>query len=363
MIKKDFIVIVALPKPYNGQTIGSRIVANIFRKDLKVKILKSNINFYLTDSAGIFTKIKYFCLAFLKYVELIIKTWFLFFWFKCPNLYIVPSSNFRGLSRDILVFLPFFLFKKKIYCHIRSGSFNLSIPIFKYIYSRDNFRFIFLTKGLLQESCAPLKNSRVINNFIDELFDERLVSPAVKEIYTLRIVFLGNLFDSKGVFDAIKAVKLQGKNASISLQIYGKGERSVVARVRKEIEGFSNINYSGAVEGREKVRSIFANSDIFILPTTYPIEASPRSIIEAMSQGCIPLVTNHAGIPEMVDDRCAFIIDKGHNLVVQISSILQELIDDRTTLLQMKSAAAREHFIEHYSYNKLKMDLVDYFTE
>ena len=51
--------------------------------------------------------------------------------------------------------------------------------------------------------------------------------------------------------------------------------------------------------------------DVFMLPTRYPNEGQPISILEAMGNGMTIITTNHAGIPDIVEDGVnGFVIDK-----------------------------------------------------
>ena len=49
----------------------------------------------------------------------------------------------------------------------------------------------------------------------------------------------------------------------------------------------------------EKIR-IFQESDIFALPTWYPLEGQPVAIIEAMAAGLPVLTTRHATITDIL---------------------------------------------------------------
>ena len=56
----------------------------------------------------------------------------------------------------------------------------------------------------------------------------------------------------------------------------------------------------GGVSERSIIKEFLNRADAFVLPTYYPIEAQPISIIEALNSGTPVIATNHASIPEMI---------------------------------------------------------------
>jgi glycosyltransferase involved in cell wall biosynthesis len=347
-------VVGSFPPPYNGQYIGTKLMDDLLKSNdyYNVTTFKWNLSWYMTDNARFKDKLKYYFYAFFNYIKTITVIWIKYFLKKPEALYIVPSSNLKGLLRDMLIYIPFMLGNKKIYCHIRSGSFKLNTSTFKTIYSKNNFKFIFLTHILAKESLVKEESYEIIPNFVDEIFELPNSTIKLETIKPLKVVFISNLFKSKGVYDIIDAVKYFSKD-EIVLNIYGKGEENVINHINKEIDGISNINFNGEIRERKIVKRIFFESDIFALPTTYKIEASPRSIIEAMSQYCVPLVTNHAGIPDMVDENCAYIIDKKLNLRNQLKEELSKMLKEEN-IVQSKKMKSKQQYDKLFSYEIIR---------
>lgn len=70
------------------------------------------------------------------------------------------------------------------------------------------------------------------------------------------------------------------------------------------------VTYYGIVNGTEK-KQLLKKSDIFMLLTTYQKEGQPISILEAMGNGMAIVTTNHAGIPDIVENnRNGVVINK-----------------------------------------------------
>lgn len=353
----------SFPPPFNGQNIGTFLVKDMLEKNplFIIKSFSWNITWYPTDNASFVVKLFYYFISFFKYLFTIFSLWF-FFIIKFPDvLYIVPSSNNKGFYRDFLFYLPFLIFRKRIVCHIRSGSFSISKFPFKFLYRFSNFHFIFLSELLSKNSFVPKNQSVVIPNFVDEIFNsnDNLNSIASKPY---KIVYLSNLFASKGIFSLIDSVKSFSKD-EFTLFIYGEGEENVKNKILNEIEGFPNIKFYGKISDRNLIKNIFSSSDLFALPTTYKIEASPRSIIEAISQGCVPLVTNHAGIPDMLNSDFSFMIDKENDIVHQLRSSLNSILLMDPENFQQYKQRSINHFHNNFSYEIIKNKIYNVFID
>ena len=114
-----------------------------------------------------------------------------------------------------------------------------------------------------------------------------------------RIAFVGNLIPSKGLYELVEACTI----CDLRLDIIGPGSNDVVACV-KGIAG-DKLNKSIFVHGRlsnlEAV-SFMREVDIVALPTYYPSEAFPISIIEAMSLSKMVISCPRAAIKDMLTD-------------------------------------------------------------
>ena len=70
--------------------------------------------------------------------------------------------------------------------------------------------------------------------------------------------------------------------------------------------------YHGIVGG-DKKRELLKTCDIFVLLTRYPNEGQPISILEAMGNGMMIVTTDHAGIPDIVQDGMnGIVVDKNN---------------------------------------------------
>lgn len=137
-------------------------------------------------------------------------------------------------------------------------------------------------------------NIWIINNIISR-------PPEIKEHIAksqVTFLFLGEIWERKGVFDileAVKKLKTQGYNFKVILG--GKGE---VEKLRSEISrlGIDDyIEFRGWMNAEQK-NNAFNESDVLLLPSY--AEGLPISILEAMSYGRGVLSTPVGGIPEII---------------------------------------------------------------
>lgn len=131
-------------------------------------------------------------------------------------------------------------------------------------------------------------------NSIDVTYE---VDPAPKEYK--RVAFVGNLVPSKGLYELIMACI----KADVRLDIIGPGTNQVLSHI-DYIAGESlnkTIFLHGRLPNAEAV-NFLRQVDIVALPTYYPSEAFPISIIEAMSLSKLVISCARAAIEDMLTD-------------------------------------------------------------
>lgn len=126
-----------------------------------------------------------------------------------------------------------------------------------------------------------------------------------------RVSFIGNVLPTKGIVELVAAIKeLDG---AMTLTIAGPASPIMLEQLKIIAgEAWSDyISYKGKLPNEEAVELV-NNSDIIALPTYYPGEAFPISIIEAMSLGKLVVSCPRAAIPDMLTDldgnRCGILV-------------------------------------------------------
>ena len=112
-----------------------------------------------------------------------------------------------------------------------------------------------------------------------------------------RIAFIGNLYPEKGLFELLEACLRK----DMRLDIVGPGTDDVLARIKKLAGSRLNekVFIHGMVPNAEALK-IMNEVDILALPTYYPMEAFPISIIEAMSLTKMVISCSRAAIEDIL---------------------------------------------------------------
>lgn len=140
-----------------------------------------------------------------------------------------------------------------------------------------------------------LKNKvHLTPNSIDVTED---MNPAPKSYK--RVAFIGNLYPTKGLYELVEACT----RTDVRLDIIGPGADDVIAQVKK-LAGDKldkTVFIHGKLPNPEAVKFMH-DVDIVALPTYYPWEAFPISIIEAMSLTKMVISCPRAAVKDMLTD-------------------------------------------------------------
>lgn len=123
-----------------------------------------------------------------------------------------------------------------------------------------------------------------------------------------RIIFLGNLMESKGVLDLIEAVRIVASNSSRPLMLRlvgGFSDSATEAAIHKNLQslpGHVHTPPPGPAYDAEKWAAL-TDSDVLVFPSRYSCENLPLVLIEAMAAGLPIIASNWRGIPTLVSNR------------------------------------------------------------
>ena len=155
------------------------------------------------------------------------------------------------------------------------------------------------------------------------------------------MLYLGRIEKNKGMDYLLEAMReLKAKGAQLTLHFAGieQGKNGYIGRFQ-ELLG-DRFVYEGVVAGDQKA-ALFRRCQVFVLPSLY--EGLPISLLETMSHGLVPVVTDVGSITEYVDDGVNGLLIKTKDTASIITAV-DRLLHDRATLQKM-SAAARQTIV------------------
>ncbi|MCP9773852.1 glycosyltransferase family 4 protein [Synechococcus sp. Tobar12-5m-g] len=271
-----------------------------------------------------------------------------------------PLGHFRDLFSIVSAFRP----HQKVYAVVHWGNFDLLFrsPLTRFTARRLVRRltgFVFNSDNL-NENCAawiPAEKRFIILNTIDSAsrctHAEVVQKQALRiQRKSLRLLFLSNMIPAKGYFDVLGAVQLlHAAGIPVFADFIGRWQSDKDCTVFKNYVTEYNLNNvvqaHGGLNNRAAIKQFYLDADVFLLPTYYPTEAQPVSILEAINAGTPVVTTRHASIPHMVREHAKEALFVPPRSPEAIAVALRTLLDTTTWLSYSKAAEMR--FMTHFS--------------
>ena len=192
-------------------------------------------------------------------------------------------------------------------------------------------------RSLVAERIAPEKIYRkpMVPVDLDEFF--QLVPRTVDRGRPLRLLFVGRLARQKNLEGLLDALKIAGKNVSLTLAGAGPDEGKLRRRVER-LGLAERVSFRGQVDRSGLLRE-FAAADALVLPSWY--EGFPRVLLEAAAAGLPAIATAVSGADEMIEEGASgFIVPVGDT--ASVADRITRLADDASVRAGM-GVAARAH--------------------
>ncbi|MBS3955611.1 MAG: glycosyltransferase family 4 protein [Methylomicrobium sp.] len=274
--------------------------------------------------------------------------------FNTDILYATPGQTLFGLYRFLPIIISARLLHKKVILHWHGyGILDLfrTNKILSKLYFNNCFTNIVLTKDLkLKLKDIGINTSKTFNvaNFCQVVPEKEVSFSSDKK---LNVLYLGGLMQEKGIEILLDIIT---KTNDFNFNICGAGNNEITNRI-EILSATNNLIFHGLVSGEEK-KKVLEEADIFVLQTQYLTEGVPLTILEAMSNGCAIITTEHNGIPETVG-AAAYFVKKSS--VESLYNALIELNNDREKLHDLKVSAYERSKL--FSYNNFKSEILDLF--
>lgn len=222
----------------------------------------------------------------------------------------------KGIVRDFFFISLAKFLKRKLVLHIHGGK-----------YMNDNSPSKLLNtmiKRILKGNKAIIVLSNKEKSLIEQKYNlqdvcvlpnpiEVPVSGATDKIYDndgTHFLYLGRIEKNKGIEEMLDAFsKLKETEHSFKLHLAGKeqGEDNYIERFKTALD--NSFIYEGVVSGNDK-DELLRKCHVFLLPSYY--EGLPMSLLETMSYGMVPIVTEVGSIGDyVVDGKNGMIVNVG----------------------------------------------------
>jgi glycosyltransferase involved in cell wall biosynthesis len=139
--------------------------------------------------------------------------------------------------------------------------------------------------------------------------------PELSDIDVPKVLFLSRWAARKGISYLIKAIPKIMKKTDVHFVFAGECRNP---RLLKSL--FNKCTFLGYITN-EKIPSLYASSDIFLLPSLY--ENFPICLLEAMSSESAVIGTNVGGIPELITNEKNGLIIKPKSTNDIIESVIR----------------------------------------
>lgn len=218
----------------------------------------------------------------------------------------------------------------------------------KYYYSRKKRYYITVSKWMKNKLLNDFKNIndidvRVIYNGANtekfhpsKKIDQEKIFPQLSEITCPKILYLSRWSERKGIQFLKEAIPKILRKTNVHFIFAGPNQDNINIPSK-------NCTFLGYID-EKKIPTLFALSDIFILPSLY--ENFPISMLEAMASGTVVIGTKVGGVPEMIkhNDTGILINPKSSNEIVKSITYLSENEAVRNSLSDNARSAVKKQF-------------------
>jgi glycosyltransferase involved in cell wall biosynthesis len=298
--------IAALPPPTHGQSLASDVLYQKLRERHEVKVVNmaKPVTRRLRDRLGRAARV----LGFLRKISQGKR--------GADLIYLTISESRLGNLKDLCIYLICFGRLERTFIHLLGGAGMRRILERRGLQYRLNRFFISRLKGVIVEGrtqaslfaalVAP-DRIHVVPNFAEDFLfvSEDEIRRKFADGSRTNVLFLSNLLSGKGHNELVEAyLSLDGELRERVRIVFVGGFDSEKSRRQflQKLDGHPGLVYKGKFIGGMEKKALYNETHVFCLPTYYPYEGQPISILEAYATGCVVVTTAHSGIPDVFSD-------------------------------------------------------------
>lgn len=294
------LIIAPVPPPISGNSLPVKILKEDFEREMVVEII--NVNKAKHKSGFALGRMFQIC-------GILWQVWRK--QSRCDFVYLTVAESYAGNLRDLVIYAICRKRLDSVIVHMFGGAGMRGI-----LEKRRGWRFYWnkyflsrigaiVVEGSTQAShfsiVAPTSRIHIVPNFAEGylLASKNEIAKKFSSCEPLRLLFLSNMLVGKGYAELLEAYcRLDDSlKAMLILEFAGKPVACGEEFLRK-VRSQPNVRFLGPVYQDEK-KEVYGRAHVFCLPTYYPYEGQPFSILEAYASGCCVVTTKHSGIPDI----------------------------------------------------------------
>ena len=359
--KRNILFLLHLPPPVHGSSIigqsirSSTLINNTFDCRYINLLVSRTIND--TGKTSILKIFRFIEVWFALLMEIIRK--------KPDVCYLAITATGAAFYKDVLLIamLRFFRIKRVYHMHNKGVSQHQKKKINEILYHFvfSNAEIILLSNKMYVdiETFVPPSRVHICPNGIKDIasnVNHRILSTDK----LVKILFLSNLIESKGVIILLEACSiLKKKGINFECNFVGAEGDLNAEQFNKKVSDLGiekQVKYLGKKYGEEK-QKIYEDSDIFAFPTYYKNETFGLVNLEAMQYSLPVISTYEGGIPDIIDENITGFLVPQHNEKALAEKL--EVLITNPALCQKMGNAARQKFEKEYTLNIFEHRLIE----
>lgn len=328
---RRILFIAPVPPPINGQSKAAEILLESLVKKYDVDI----INLSKESLKNGYNSLRRTLSIFSIFYQVLIK--------RKPNdiIYHSIAESFVGNLRDIIIYTLNWENLGRTYIHMLGGAGMKEILSSSGLQSRINIFFLKRMGGIIVEGPVnfemfrkylPESKVHIVPNFAEDFLfarDEEIRNKFAN-MDVINVLYLSNLIPGKGYLelaDAYISLPIELKEKIKVTFVGGFESSNAQKQFLDKIRPFARLEYLGKFIDGEAKRKLYGQTHVFCLPTYYPFEGQPISILEAYASGCVVIASDHSGIPFIFEDSLnGFTVEK--ESVFSLRTALEKLISE-----------------------------------
>jgi glycosyltransferase involved in cell wall biosynthesis len=344
-----------LPDPVTGQSLACKVLLDDLRRDHDVDVIDLNRDFS-SKGKGVVSHVGRVLgnVARMRALKQ-----------SADVIYYNNVESLAGNLKDFAFYLAMFDRMDRAVVHLHGGAGMREIMNGKYPLLADLNRF-FLRRAAAMVVLGPrlvdiysdhleAERINIAANFAEDRWfaDDAAIRAKFADTPPIRLLFLSNHLPGKGHVELAEAfLSLEPElRTRFRLDFAGGFDTpEAQAAFRAKIAEAPQLTYHGTVKGEAK-HELLSRAHVFCLPTYYPYEGQPISILEAYASGAAVITTDHSGIFDTFADRVnGWAVEK--RSVESLASRLRAIAEDPSVLeavgLANANAARATYRMEHF---------------